>query len=334
MDTAIDYEVVYRVLARAGYANFSLKLVAAGISIFMAIYGLSVFFETPKELRKGRGRYILISMALTVLLCLTASLEMAWYFQNLFGATSGIGFAQIASKNASTWVRILSSGTSSLLILIGDALLVFRCYAIWSHHRWVAVPPALTCLTSFAIALYILYIDITHKGRDTAYESARTFLTASTNVMVTALISGYLIHARRNLSQLLPSSDMRLYTGVVSILIESALPLSIFGIIYASIGVVPELPEPTSAASSFTVAYYTFGSLFYCFSVLSPQMIIFRVTTGRSWLRFPQATDGEAVSNPINFAHHRTAESSFVESPTNRGGSERKHPGDSDEEKV
>ncbi|KAJ2936544.1 hypothetical protein H1R20_g548, partial [Candolleomyces eurysporus] len=322
MDTAIDYEVVYRVLARAGYANFSLKLVAAdlltgsvdtGISIFMAIYGLSVFFETPKELRKGRGRYILISVALTVLLCLTASLEMAWYFQNLFEATSGIGFAQIASKNASTWVRILSSGTSSLLILIGDALLTDD---------------------QVAIALYILYIDITHRGRDTAYESARTFLTASTNVMVTALISGYLIHARRNLSQLLPSNDMRLYTGVVAILIESALPLSIFGIIYASIGVVAELPEPTSAASSFTVAYYTFGSLFYCFSVLSPQMIIFRVTTGRSWLRFPQATDGEAVSNPINFAHHRTAESSFVDSPTNRAGSERKHPGDSDEEKV
>jgi hypothetical protein len=123
--------------------------------------------------------------------------------------------------------------------------------------------------SQLAISLYILYIDITHKGRDTAYESARTFLTASTNVMVTTLISGYLIRARRNLSQLLPSRDMSLYTGVVAILIESALPLSVFGVIYAGIGVVPDLPGPTSAASSFTVAYYTFGSLFYCFSVSS-----------------------------------------------------------------
>ena len=40
-------------------------------------------------------------------------------------------------------------------------------------------------------------------------------------------------------------------------------------------------------------------------------MIIFRVTTGRSWLKFPTVKDG-AITNPINFAH-QTAESSFLQ---------------------
>jgi hypothetical protein len=43
-------------------------------------------------------------------------------------------------------------------------------------------------------------------------------------------------------------------------------------------------------------------------------MIIFRVTTGRSFTNFPK--DG-VLSNPIQFAH-RTAESSFLQSTFNR----------------
>ena len=104
VESAVDYEPVYRVLGRADYANFSLKLVAAG---------QPRLFPSFSPLTRSQ-----LTMVMTTLLCITVSLEMAWYFQNLFGASSGIGFAQMASKNASTWVRVLSSGISSLLILI------------------------------------------------------------------------------------------------------------------------------------------------------------------------------------------------------------------------
>jgi hypothetical protein len=49
---------------------------------------------------------------------------------------------------------------------------------------------------------------------------------------------------------------------------------------------------------------------------LSPHMIIFRVTTGRSFTRFPTPKGG-VLSNPIQFAH-RTAESSFLQSTLDR----------------
>jgi hypothetical protein len=45
-------------------------------------------------------------------------------------------------------------------------------------------------------------------------------------------------------------------------------------------------------------------------------MIIFRVTTGRSFTKFPTPKDG-VLSNAIQFAH-QTAESSFLQSTFNR----------------
>jgi hypothetical protein len=45
-------------------------------------------------------------------------------------------------------------------------------------------------------------------------------------------------------------------------------------------------------------------------------MIIFRVTTGRSFTKFPTPQDG-GLSNPIQFAR-QTAESSFLQSTLNR----------------
>ncbi|KAJ2936167.1 hypothetical protein H1R20_g931, partial [Candolleomyces eurysporus] len=45
-------------------------------------------------------------------------------------------------------------------------------------------------------------------------------------------------------------------------------------------------------------------------------MIIFRVTTGRSFTKFPSVKDG-IITNPIRFAR-RTGESSFLRSTLNR----------------
>ncbi|RXW21401.1 hypothetical protein EST38_g4453 [Candolleomyces aberdarensis] len=45
-------------------------------------------------------------------------------------------------------------------------------------------------------------------------------------------------------------------------------------------------------------------------------MIIFRVTTGRSFTKFPSVKDC-VVTNPMQFAH-RTAESTFLQSTLNR----------------
>ncbi|RXW15097.1 hypothetical protein EST38_g10758 [Candolleomyces aberdarensis] len=106
---------------------------------------------------------------------------------------------------------------------------------------------------------------------------------------------------------------MHLYTGVVAILIESALPLSVFGIIAAALLLV--VNSSTSAAGPM-VCFYLFDGLFFSFCVLSPHMIIFRVTTGRSFINLPTAKNG-VLTNPIQFAHE-TAQASFLQSCSNR----------------
>ncbi|KAJ2935475.1 hypothetical protein H1R20_g1623, partial [Candolleomyces eurysporus] len=143
-----------------------------------------------------------------------------------------------------------------------------------------------------------------------AYASASTFLTVSTNIIVTTLITIRLSRARRTLSKLLPSRNMQLYTGVVAILIESALPLSIFGIVAAVLMQLAVVPRPNPSEAELA-CYGLFTGLFYAFCTLSPHMIIFRVTTGRSFTQFPSVKNG-ILSNPIVFAH-QTAESSLLQ---------------------
>ena len=94
--------------------------------------------------------------------------------------------------------------------------------------------------------------------------AASTFLTVSTNIVVTSLITFHLVRARRALAKVLPSADMRVYTSVVAILVESAAPLTIFGIIAAIL-------QRTQSAMSpgFNVCESLFDGLFYSFCVSS-----------------------------------------------------------------
>ncbi|KAJ2931236.1 hypothetical protein H1R20_g5888, partial [Candolleomyces eurysporus] len=106
---------------------------------------------------------------------------------------------------------------------------------------------------------------------------------------------------------------MRHYTGVVAILIESALPLSVFGLITA---ILQQNGKPRSSLSAgYSVCDALFAGLFYSFCSLAPHMIIFRVTSGRSFTKFPSSKDG----SPLEFAH-QGPEASFLQSGSNAGG--------------
>ena len=90
----------------------------------MAIYGLSVFLETPKASRKGRTRYIVVSVIITLLAAFSASLDMAVYFQVLFQATSPTDWQMRLQGIALQWRTLLSGVCVAVLVWIGDALLV------------------------------------------------------------------------------------------------------------------------------------------------------------------------------------------------------------------
>jgi hypothetical protein len=95
-----------------------------GINLFMSLYGLTVFLETPEPQRKGRKRYIVASFVITVLFSLVASLDMANEFQILFKSTSPSHWTELLLLNRLDWKFRVGYVAAGLCIAIGDALLV------------------------------------------------------------------------------------------------------------------------------------------------------------------------------------------------------------------
>ncbi|KAJ2923937.1 hypothetical protein H1R20_g13146, partial [Candolleomyces eurysporus] len=263
----LDLEYLARVEAKLMFANLCLSLVVVGIHLFMAIYGLSVFLETRDDLKKGRRLYIVISFIITGLAVLNASLGAAWLFKSLFEATSPLDYLDRSVNALNSWEQYASSASIAAMVFIADSMMVYRCYIIWKDRWWLSIPPAVTCITALALGIF----DGCRKMADvpnetTRYTSTATILTVSTNVLVSSMISFHLIRARRGLSKVLPSRDLKLYTGVVALLLESALPLSIFGIMYAA--VILCTPKGSNRArTGYLSFYYVVSFLFYAFTV-------------------------------------------------------------------
>jgi hypothetical protein len=141
--------------ARALYANYILTMVAVGtwllrtryhkflflvpgVHISMALYGLSVFLETAQHLRKGRRRYIATNFTITMLVALSASIDVAQYFQVLLQSSSGRRLIQIVQSSEGEWERTLS--TAAILLRDLHGVLVggyFACYCLSGWHRFV-----------------------------------------------------------------------------------------------------------------------------------------------------------------------------------------------------
>ena len=114
----------------------------------MALYGLSVFVETPEQLRKGRKRYIATSFVITCLSALTAALDMSGYFQVLFGSTSPFHWQKLMQISHSNWSTLFGDTALSLLVWIGDALLVSvysHCVRPWSSWNTCSTGVSLLC---------------------------------------------------------------------------------------------------------------------------------------------------------------------------------------------
>jgi hypothetical protein len=119
------------------------------------------------------------------------------------------------------------------------------------------------------IAVYVKHTDLLFLTRQ--YSIPGIFLSISTTLIVTVMISIYLIHTRRSLSGVLPSRNLQLYTGIVAILVEAALPLSVFGLLLAATLLYPE-KQSMHGVEVRKVLASIFSMLFYSF-VVSPQWV-------------------------------------------------------------
>ncbi|EAU83014.2 hypothetical protein CC1G_08951 [Coprinopsis cinerea okayama7 len=323
-----DVEKLALGFAKVLYANNTIGTLATGIQIFMFLYSLSVFLETPRHLQKGRIPYMIISFIILAISIIGTCIGANIQFNSYYHATSGLEFFQIHGKMFFEAPSIAGFWLVYLNIAIADGLLLYRCYIIWKDKLWVLALPAFVYLSSTATNIfYVVHLpriknDPVARENDARIYLAVILLTTIFNILATSLIAFRLFRAHRNFSAVLPGRNMRVYKGAATIIIESALTLTIPGIASAIITIInvasPETAIPRNLADVGVIVDAFYGN----FVSLAPQMIIFRVTIGRSFVRHDETlahAPNSMISQPLAFNHGH--DESYIESSTQPGQS-------------
>ncbi|KAH6912344.1 hypothetical protein BKA70DRAFT_1535722 [Coprinopsis sp. MPI-PUGE-AT-0042] len=269
---------------------------------------------------------LLVSFIILVASSADTCIDIWGYYRVLYhGGPTGKSYveASAARFEADQTIDLIGDALVSIAIATGDVLMLWRCLVIWSGRRWVVIFPGLTCLGS--ITCNAAFIARSKTGPYTvanAERLGRTLLASislgvAANIMITLLILLRLALTWKATRDAFPDrKPPRMYSDVAAILIESAAPLAIFGISMVVARAIRTAPKPESLVEKgkMNIAHEVIAWLYYGFCALSPQMIIFRVTTGQSWKGvYETSNDVGSPSQPIQFASTPTSGSAELE---------------------
>ncbi|KAF9530856.1 hypothetical protein CPB83DRAFT_919728, partial [Crepidotus variabilis] len=270
------------IFIRALFVQVCFSSAAIGVEFFMWIFGLFVYFETPKDRRRGRAIYLAISFAILVADC-WARLPLAKYsFEVLYKPSNTEEILNIEGDLLDAWYSRASNWASQIILWLGNGLLVYRCRIVWIDKPIVTFVPFLLYLGGTAASVAIFAVNTTSLTNIPVANQLMTSsisLFISVNIIVTLLIAGRLINMRRRQAAIMTTFDSKMYIGVISILVESALPLSIIGILHLAASQM----STNVLLLKWRVVHFVFLILWQACVALAPQLIIFRVTIGRSW---------------------------------------------------
>ncbi|KAJ8495464.1 hypothetical protein ONZ45_g12854 [Pleurotus djamor] len=106
----------------------------------------------------------------------------------------GDGGAQAALTDHSDWMVIIKSFTLDIHILIGDLVLIYRCWIVYNQSYLVILFPALLWVGDIAMGSFVLYIQVHFNQKESLQDvltpSHTSFLviTVAQNLITTALI--------------------------------------------------------------------------------------------------------------------------------------------------
>ncbi|TFK22312.1 hypothetical protein FA15DRAFT_695825 [Coprinopsis marcescibilis] len=308
------------VSAKSEYASYIITMTTIGIQLFMNGYALIIFFETPSERRQGRSLYLITGWLIFLAYTLGACVDFLRSFEILMKTSHGQTYMQIRDST-NLWMDSLGYICRTLVFLMGDGLLLFRCYLVLSvDWLWILALPV------------VMYLSVTALGICTAVLNARysdptpqttsmvglswDIMTFATNVLITSMLCYRLLASHRDLAKSMPEAGKRLavYRTAVRILVEAALPLAIVGIINAAIAIVPfatrngNITGYVGNTKALAGAVKCVALIYYALQALAPQIIIFRVTTGRSWTKTDKSS-AEALSRSLAFGGSQPEES-------------------------
>ncbi|KAJ7116331.1 hypothetical protein C8R44DRAFT_792202 [Mycena epipterygia] len=256
-----------------------------GNAFFAILYGIqiSMFFQSVYYLNIGPGSrqskmfYIgysaLLMVLITIALACNQFFGQAMWIEHRDFAGGPVAFF---GANIAAWYNTLGTAADVTANVLGDGLMLYRCYVFWGHVRWAMVFPTLLYLSSVAMGITTT-IQSGLPGGDLFEGITVNFgipwvvLTIVFNILVTGMIVGRLTWMHSRARKVLGTDLTQRYTGLVAILVESALPFTILGICYLALYVRNDIED------------LAFAGIWGCFVSLSPQAIILRVAMGGAW---------------------------------------------------
>jgi len=278
------------------------------------VYGMELiaYCVTMRELSRKEEKqksdrcFMIYSTALLILVTIDVSTNAIWGEQMWITYRNRPGGVEYFLKTQVTvWYETLSSTSVVSLVFVSDALLIYRCFVLWSSSYGIIILPSLIYLGAFALAVCQL-ISSGVPGGDFFAGKAVNFgvpyyaMSIGLNILLTGLVCGRLVYLSRSVMNAMGSAgteNARLYTGLMTIMVESAAPYSLLGILYL---------VPYALGSEIAIA---FGQVWAKMTCLAPQLIVLRIVTRRALdrktidiaaysIHFTEATGPNVHENP------------------------------------
>ncbi|KAJ7293172.1 hypothetical protein C8J57DRAFT_1041472 [Mycena rebaudengoi] len=291
------------IFERSFYIGSYITAILYGMQLFMFfLSNYLLLSSSPVGARKESLFYIIYSTTM-LLLWTVASSSNALFGQFIWVDNRDVvgGPAAYLFDHLSAWYNTFGTVAGICMNFLADGLLLYRCYIIWGSSFKVVAFPILIyfgamCTCQWRILL--IYESAIpgasfFSGDSISFGVPYFWLTISLNIILTCAICGRLLSVRNRVRKVLGEQHCQTYTGVVAVLLESALPFTVLGIIYV---------VSYARNSPFSFAFL---QIWADFCAISPQLIVLRIALGKAWTKQTVASVSHLV-----FDHHEKLDNS------------------------
>ncbi|TFK32559.1 hypothetical protein BDQ12DRAFT_585717, partial [Crucibulum laeve] len=200
-----------------------------GIFFLLSIQSVIAIYRGIRRSSNGklgkRHGYILIAYVLVTFLLGTIGVAAnARYTEDIWINFRGEGRTpeDLILNEFDFWYNRLAIDSQEIMVWIMDLLLLYRCIIIWNYRPWVVILMTSVYLTIIGLSIAVMI----SAGRSAVFfnlhlQLAFLALSCSFNFLFTLLVCLKLLHARKQIKDVLGPEHATTYTSLTATLVES-----------------------------------------------------------------------------------------------------------------
>ncbi|KAF8548726.1 hypothetical protein OG21DRAFT_1422559 [Imleria badia] len=258
------------------YVGINLQNILYGVELVLYFKTMHVLLSSNIRHKRSDKFYVTFSSVMLLMITIWVSTqavfgEKMWLIDAAFPGGPDAYWA----ANVSVWYMDLGTTAITVLQLMTDGLMIYRCRIIWDSYRVVLVP-AIMWLGTLVLGIMVIVTSSLPGGNFFSGIAAQLGLAYyCVSVGLTAILTGVICYRMathgQEVKKHLGKDYASVYFALLSLIVESVLPYTLSGIAFlVSFGV----------GSSTSIAFACVYMLMMC---ISPQMLILRVASGRAW---------------------------------------------------